>query len=57
MPFDQIMNFFRACQTMDVEPNDFINAVMKHKVKSKVIRKYEHKYSAVKKNGPSKKPS
>jgi len=41
LPFDQIMSFFKSMETMDLDPDEFMAFILKHKVHSKIIRKYE----------------
>jgi len=46
MQFDQIMGFLKSLESMDIDPDDFISFIMKNKVKTKTIRKFEEKYKA-----------
>jgi len=46
MPFDQIMTFWKELETLEDDPDDFIPAILKYKVKSDKIRKLESQYDA-----------
>jgi len=45
LQFDQIMGFFKSLEMMDMDADVFIAFIMKNKVKSNVIRKYEEKFN------------